>query len=121
MVLPLASRVQLCGAEANWYSAGGRISLAFARHAKLLGEAGYDEVTKNNGSALQYLAKFTGAVAITADRGFMARPELRLFYTWATWNETAQIATIDSGGVYTNTYPNLRSGATFGLQAETWF
>jgi maltoporin len=109
------------GLKTDWYSAGGRAGLAFAKHAKLLGEAGYDRVTKNNGSAPQYLAKLTGAVAITADRGFMSRPELRLFYTWAVWNESAQIATIDSGRLYTDTYPNLRSGATFGLQAETWF
>ena len=109
------------GLKTDWYSAGGRAGLAFAKHAKLLGEAGFDRVTKNNGSAPQYLAKFTGAVAITADRGFLSRPELRLFYTWAVWNESAQIATIDSGRLYTDTYPNLRSGATFGLQAETWF
>ena len=109
------------GLTADWYSAGGRAGLAFTKHAKLLGEVGFDRVTKNNGSPPQELAKFTGAVAITADRGFLSRPELRLFYTWAVWNATAQTAGIDSGGLYSDTYPNLRSGATFGLQAETWY
>lgn len=109
------------GLTADWYSAGGRAAVAFAKHAKVLGEGGYDRVAKNNGSVPQYLAKFTGAIAITSDRGFLSRPELRLFYTWAVWNEAAQIATIDSGRVYTDTYPNLRSGATFGVQAETWY
>ena len=109
------------GLTADWYSAGGRAAVAFAKHAKVLGEAGYDQVTQNNGGALQYLAKFTGAVALTSDRGFLSRPELRLFYTWAVWNEAAQIKTIDSGRLYTDTYPNLRSGATFGVQAETWY
>jgi maltoporin len=46
----------------------------------------------------------------------MARPELRLFYTWAMWNGRARTAGIDSGNVYQNT-SNL-SGATAGLQAE---
>ena len=45
------------------------------------------------------------------------RPELRLFYTWAVWNEAARTATIDSGRVYTTT--DLLNGANFGLQAET--
>jgi len=49
----------------------------------------------------------------------MSRPELRLFYTWAMWNEAARTATVDSGQIYTNS--NKLSGATLGLQAETWW
>jgi maltoporin len=109
------------GQITKWYSAGGRVGLAFTKHTKALGEAGYDRVDKSNGSDSQYLAKFTGALAITAGKEFLTRPELRLFYTWARWNAAAQTATIDSGRLYTDTYPNARSGATFGLQAETWF
>jgi hypothetical protein len=37
------------------------------------------------------------------------------------WNQAAQTATIDSGRLYTDTYPNDKSGATFGLQGETWW
>jgi len=85
----------------------------------LLGEAGYDRVKKSNGSDPQWLAKFTAAVAITADQGFLARPELRLFYTWAVWDVAARTATVDSGMLYTNT--QFLSGAIFGLQAETWW
>jgi maltoporin len=109
----------------DWYSAGTRVGWAFTKHAKLLGEAGYDRVKKQNGADAQYLAKFTGAVAITAAKGFMTRPELRLFYTWATWNVPAAIATVDSGQLYTNPDPvtgvYTLSGAIFGLQAETWW
>jgi maltoporin len=109
------------GSKTDWYSAGGRIGLAFARHAKLLGEAGYDYIKKNNGSDPQYLAKLTGAVAITADRGFLSRPELRLFYTWAVWNEAARTAGVDSGRIYTDVYTDVLSGSIFGLQGETWW
>jgi maltoporin len=105
------------GQKTNWYSAGTRLAYAFTKHAKLLGEAGYDLVKKSNGSDPQWLAKFTIAPALTAGEGFWMRPELRLFYTWAVWNEAARTATIDSGRVYTTT--DLLSGANFGLQAET--
>jgi maltoporin len=109
------------GSRTDWISAGGRLSVGFTKHAKLLGEAGYDRVKKNNGADAQYLAKLTGAIALTADRGLLSRPEIRLFYTWARWNEAARIAGVDSGRLYTDTFTNLLSGATFGLQAETWW
>jgi maltoporin len=107
------------GQNTNWYSAGGRVALGFTKHAKLLGEAGYDRITKSNGADPQELAKFTIAPTISVGRGLMTRPELRLFYTWAVWNEPARIANIDSGMIYRNT--NLLSGSIFGLQAETWY
>jgi maltoporin len=107
------------GAKTNWYSTGTRVSLAFTEHAKLLGEAGYDSVKKSNGADRQWLAKFTVAPAITAGKGFMTRPELRIFYTYAMWDEAARVSNIDSGGIYTQT--NKLSGATFGVQGETWW
>jgi maltoporin len=103
----------------DWLSGGGRVSLGLNKHAKVLGEAGYDRVKKANGADPQWLAKFTGALAITADRGFWARPEIRLFFTWATWDEAARTATIDSGLLYTTT--DLLSGSIFGIQGETWW
>ena len=104
------------GQKTNWYSAGARVGYAFTEHAKLLGEAGYDMVKKSNGADPQKLAKFTIAPALTMAQDFWARPELRLFYTWAVWNEAARTATIDSGRLYTTT--DFLSGSTFGLQAE---
>jgi maltoporin len=105
--------------KTDWISAGARLAYAFTEHAKLIGEVGYDHVKKNNGADPQMLTKFTIAPAITAGKGFMSRPELRLFYTWAMWNESARGASVDSGKIYTNT--NKLSGAIFGLQGETWW
>lgn len=106
--------------KTDWMSAGTRLGWAFTEHAKLLGEVGFDRVKKLNGlSDPQYLAKFTVAPAITAGKGFMTRPELRVFYTWAMWNESARGATVDSGQLYTAT--NKLSGSIFGVQAETWW
>ena len=105
--------------QSTWYSLGGRVSWALVKHLKLQGEAGLDHVQKANGAPAQWLAKFTGALSFTADRGFWARPEVNLFYTWARWDEAARTATIDSGMIYTAS--GFLSGAIAGIQAETWW
>jgi maltoporin len=107
------------GQVTDWYSAGGRLSIALAENFKLLGEAGADQVTKSNGSPVQYLTKFTVAPTISSGKGLLMRPELRLFWTYALWNEAARIATIDSGMLFTNSI--YLSASTFGVQAETWW
>ncbi len=107
----------------DWISAGTRVSLAFTEHAKLLGEVGHDRLKAANGGNRQ-LTKFTGALAITAGKGFWARPELRLFATWAIWDENAAQAGVDTkSNVYNVPIPNTDvfklSGTIVGLQAET--
>ena len=109
----------VAGQNTNWYSAGGRLVWAFDRYAKLAGEIGYDKITKSNGAAPQELFKATIAPTLTTGKGFMTRPELRLFLTWAVWNAAARGANIDSGQIYRPT--NLLDGYTFGVQAETWY
>jgi maltoporin len=103
----------------DWYSLGTRVVFGITKHFKAMSEAGYDLVQKANGAPAQWLYKVTGALAISADRGFWSRPELRLFVTEARWDDAARIATIDSGMVYTNTL--YLNGWTFGAQAETWW
>jgi maltoporin len=107
------------GQITNWWSAGARVSVALARNFKVLGEAGFDRVTKSNGAPQQYLGKFTIAPTISSGKGLLTRPELRLFFTWARWNEAARTATIDSGMFYTSSI--YLSGSIFGVQAETWW
>ena len=109
------------GAVTTWVSAGGRVAFDVVNHLKLLGEAGYDVVNKTNGAPQQSLMKLTFAPAITAGKGFMARPELRAFATYARWSEAARLAVIDSARIYTDNYPTYLSGWTFGLQGETWW
>ena len=89
------------GQKTDWYPRGARVASRSPGTPSCSARPAYDHVKKNNGSEPQYLAKFTGAVAITADRGFLSRPELRLFYTWAVWNEAARTAGVDSGRIYT--------------------
>jgi maltoporin len=109
------------GLTTTWISTGGRVGFAPTTHFKVLGEAGYDRITKSNGSPMQFLAKGTIAVAICADRRFYSRPEMRLFYTEATWNAAAATVGVDSGRIYTDVYPQFTRGSIFGLQAETWW
>jgi maltoporin len=108
-------------AVTTWYSGGARLSAAPFEHAKAIGELGYDQVNKTNGSQPQSLMKGTFALAISADKALMARPELRLFTTYARWSETARIAGIDSARIYVDNYPTYLSGWTFGLQGEAWW
>ena len=75
--------------------------MAFTEHLKLLGEVGYDLVKKSNGADPQSWPSSRLPSRSPAARGFMSRPELRLFYTWAMWSETARGANIDSGMLYT--------------------
>jgi maltoporin len=104
------------GTTQDWISAGTRVGYAFTNHFKVLGEVGFDQVKKSNGSGPLQLTKFTIAPTIAAAKGFYGRPEVRLFYTWAMWNANARTATVDSGRMYTDT--NKLSGAIFGIQTE---
>jgi maltoporin len=109
------------GLTTTWISTGARAGFAPTTHLKVLGEGGYDRITKSNGSPMQYLAKATVAVAICADRRFYSRPEIRVFYTEAMWNEAARTVGVDSGRIYSDVYPLLTRGSIFGVQTETWW
>ena len=109
----------VAGQFTNWYSAGGRVSVALLEHLKVVGEIGYDRITKSISSDVQELTKYTIAPTLTTGRGLMTRPELRVFYTYARWSQAALAGNVDSGMIYRST--NLLSGSIFGLQAETWY
>jgi maltoporin len=92
---------------------GGRMAYSFTTNFKLVGEAGVS--TKKVGdNDTQRLAKFTIAPTLATGTGFSDRPELRLFYTRAKWNEAAA-----AGG---NGLPTDKtSGNRYGVQAEIWW
>ena len=54
--------------------------------------------------------------------GLMDRPEIRLYWTYASWNRGAQDAAVagtalsDSGA-----FGDARHGNNFGVQLETWW
>lgn len=69
-----------------------------------------------NGHPSDYLWKATLAPTIVAGGGYWARPELRLFVTYASWNDAARTA-----GVAGGTFGTKNNGVTAGAQLEAWF
>ncbi|MGP0172511.1 maltoporin [Pseudomonas sp. NCHU5208] len=112
------------GADQNWLSIGGRTSYAFTEQFKLVGEIGRDQVEAPGGT--RKLTKFTIAPTWSpAGPGFWARPEFRLYYTYASWNKAAQQAAnlLAEGSALSDTgaFGSSRNGSNFGVQVEYWW
>jgi maltoporin len=102
----------------TWISIGGRVSYAFHPNAQIMLDAGFDTVKPDNGDR-RNVFKVGIAPAITAGKGYWARPQLRLFASLGFWNDAARAAGVDSSGIYTGTTKTF--GANFGMQAESWW
>lgn len=105
----------------RWVSLGGRLGYALADRWKLLAEIGHDRTTPSGGDTRR-LTKLTLAPAWSPAPGFWGRPELRLFYTYARWNDAARRAAaagdpLSASGVF----DGATHGSSAGLQAEYWW
>lgn len=109
------------GGDQTWYSAGVRMSYAFSQHFKLVGEIGHDRVeTETDGT--RRLSKFTIAPTLSVGPGFMQRPEVRLYYTYARWNRAAQrAAPAGSALSASGAFDDALHGSNIGVQVETWW
>lgn len=112
------------GRDQNWMSLGVRPTYALSEQFKLVTELGHDQVEAAGGT--RKLSKFT--VAPTwSPKGpeFWARPEVRLYYTYATWNQAAKRAAneLAKGSALSDTgaFGRARHGANVGLQVEYWW
>jgi maltoporin len=107
--------------DQRWVSLGGRLSYALADPWKLLAEIGHDRVSPSGGDT-RHLTKFTLAPAWSPTPGFWGRPEVRLFYTYARWNDAAgQAATAGDPLSASGVFAGRRHGSTAGLQMEYWW
>jgi len=106
----------------DWWSIGARPVFAFGEHFKVAVEVGRDEIRPERG-ATQHLDKATVAAVLGLAPGFYKRPELRVFYTYADWSDSAQLAgrsnTVPLLGAGLDQPPS--QGSTFGVQLETWW
>eukprot|EP01031_Cornospumella_fuschlensis_P004601 gene4601-5748_t len=85
---PGDQRVSRDGQEGDT-SVGVRPVYAITEQFKLVTELGRDQVEAPGGT--RKLTKFTIAPTWSpAGPGFWERPEIRLYYTYASWNEAAQ-------------------------------
>lgn len=107
------------GGKTTWSSLGVRPVYAVTRNFKLQMEVGTDRVTSPTGPD-QRLTKITFAPTISAGPGLFDRPELRLFVTYGKWNDAAT-ASVNAANNSGPVYNNKTSGASAGLQVETWF
>jgi maltoporin len=98
----------------TWFSIGARPVFMFGKYTGIAVEGGVD-VTKSQvtNAPTAFLGKLTVAPLIRPSGDFWARPELRAFVTLATWNDAGQ-----TGGA---AFAGDKVGATFGLQAESWW
>jgi maltoporin len=84
------------------------------------GSFGYSYLSNNRKTGAAFgdggsLGIFTIAPTIKPRGGFMTRPELRAFATFAVWSDALK------GSIGGTPYANQNYGFVFGVQAETWF
>ncbi len=109
-----------------WVSLGGRVSYGMAEHLKMQVEIGQDWVMPSS-AATRSLSKITIAPTWALTTNFWSRPELRLFYTYACWNDAASQAALgskDAGELAlapTNLFGGDKEGSVIGVQVETWW
>ena len=112
------------GGNQEWLSLGVRPTYAITEQFKLVTELGHDQVKAADGT--RKLSKFTFAPTWSPKGpGFWTRPEVRLYYTYASWNAAAQRAAneLDAGSALSDTgaFGTARHGSNAGLQVEYWW
>lgn len=106
----------------TWVSVGARPVYSLTENLKLQLDVGHDRISPAGNGATQKLTKITFAPTISAGRGFWSRPELRVFVTYAKWNDAAQrAATSGSALSRTGVFGGRVHGISYGVQVETWF
>ena len=112
------------GGNQEWLSLGVRPTYAISEQFKLVPELGHDQVKAADGT--RKLSKFTFAPTWSPKGpGFWTRPEVRLYYTYASWNAAAQRAAneFDAGSALSDSgaFGSARHGSNAGLQVEYWW
>lgn len=110
------------GGTQNWFSIGIRPIYKWTDTMTTALEVGYDSVDENKkwtggDSRNNKLTKVTLAQQWQAGRSIWARPVIRLFATYADWNDDNGVP-LGAGGVIK---PGDTSGTTFGAQIEAWW
>ncbi len=112
------------GGDQDWISVGVRPVYALTEEFKLVAELGHDQIDAEAGT--RKLTKFTIAPTWSpTGPEFWARPEFRLYYTYAQWNDAAQEAAnlMAAGSALSETgaFGSAQHGSNFGVQVEYWW
>jgi maltoporin len=107
------------------FSAELRPAYQFNDWFKFAVDGFYQSLTVKNaptGLGAASLLKLTAAPTFVLGRGYYARPELRFFVTYASWNDNAvKMATAAGAPIASGAFGTDKSGTTFGASVETWF
>lgn len=97
----------------TWNSLGIRPVFKWNDVASTAIEIGYDQVSPQGDGTENTLNKFTVAQQWSAGGSFWARPQIRIFATYADWDGDVSLnGSVDEGET---------SGMTFGAQVEAWW
>jgi maltoporin len=99
-----------------WVSAGARPVYSFTKYTGIAFDAGVD-VVKPEAAHSKYgeLATFAIAPLVRPGMDFWARPELRVFVTFAAWSKSIE------GQVGGDAFKHQTYGLTSGVQFESWW
>lgn len=104
--------------DRDWISVGSRMAYVVQDHFKISTEIGYDQIKANDQT--RNLTKLTLAPTWSIKgTGYYDRPELRLYYTYAFWNDNEQ--KMRDLVMPTNNFHNVNRGSNFGAQLEYWW
>ncbi|MDR6543554.1 maltoporin [Acinetobacter bereziniae] len=102
----------------DWISLGSRVAYVVQDHFKVSTEIGYDQIKQNDQT--RNLTKLTLAPTWSIKgTGYYDRPELRLYYTYAFWNDEEQ--KLRALTQPNSRFQNLSNGSNFGVQLEYWW
>lgn len=113
------------GVKTKTFFAGARPQYHFNNVLSLATELGYQQL-KDDGGRTRRLTKFTIAPQFSMGRSLWARPALRLYYTYAKWNNAAReagsvVCTGRDCATPVGAFRASTQGASYGIQVEAWF
>jgi len=101
--------------DTQWISTGIRSISYISNNINLALELGFDQKSHSSGKKAR-LSKITIAPQYSTGKGFWARPTLRVFLTYAFWNNDSKaLAEADT------LLSRNNSGFNTGFQAEAWW
>jgi len=109
------------GGGARIFTGELRPAYQFVDYFKLAVDAFYQSLdSKESGVATATLLKLTIAPTFVLGRGYWARPEIRIFATYGSWNDGA-VALAGASPMASGAFGTAKSGWTFGSSIEAWF
>jgi len=104
------------GDDVNRFAIGVRPFHQIAQNFAMQYELGYEHIDNTSTNEAGGMVKATIAPTITFESGFWSRPQIRVFATYASWDD-------EVSGLIGDSY--TRNGDTnalnFGIQGEVWF